>query len=139
VRIHDQHRSGSDEGSEEITDRDDQQIPLSVVVRRTDDRSPSQLDADVFITAWFAPTIPIPDGWHGERVNGGAGNWLILVGVLVLVIGMLVKWGLLGWFGHLPGDIQIRREGFRFYFPLTSMILISVVLSGLFSLLRRFL
>ena len=72
-------------------------------------------------------------------MNGGIGNWLILIGILIVLIGLLAKTGVLGWFGNLPGDIAIRREGFRFYFPITSMILISVVLSLLFSLIRRFL
>ncbi|MGE0624122.1 MAG: DUF2905 domain-containing protein [Pseudomonadales bacterium] len=72
-------------------------------------------------------------------MQGGPGNWLILIGIVVLLAGVLVKWGLLGWFGNLPGDISIKRDGFRFYFPLTSMILISAVLSVLLGLIRRFL
>jgi len=71
-------------------------------------------------------------------LQGGVGNWLIMIGVIMLVVGVLVKSGLLGWFGHLPGDVTFRREGFRFYFPFTSMILISVLLSVLLSLIRRF-
>lgn len=66
------------------------------------------------------------------------GNWLILAGIVIAVIGLVAKTGLLGWLGHLPGDIVIKREGFRFYFPITSMILVSIVLSVLFSLFRRF-
>jgi Ca2+/Na+ antiporter len=72
-------------------------------------------------------------------VHGSVGNWLILIGVAMIIIGLLVKIGALGWFGQLPGDIQIKRDGLRFYFPLASMILISVVLSLLLSLIRRFL
>ena len=72
-------------------------------------------------------------------MQGGPGNWLILIGIVVLLAGVLVKWGLLGWFGNLPGDIAFKRDGFRFYFPLTSMILISAVLSVLLVLIRRFL
>ena len=71
-------------------------------------------------------------------MNGAVGNWLILIGLTVLVIGLLVKTGALGWFGQLPGDIEIKREGFRFYFPLASLVVISVVLSLLLSLIRRF-
>jgi len=55
-----------------------------------------------------------------------------------LLAGVLAKTGMLGWFGNLPGDISFRRGGFRFYFPLTSMILISVILSLLVGLFRRF-
>lgn len=71
-------------------------------------------------------------------MQGGLGNWLIGIGILVLLVGLLVKTGVLGWFGNLPGDISFRRGGFRFYFPITSMILISVALSVLLSLFRRF-
>lgn len=63
---------------------------------------------------------------------------MILAGIVIAVIGLVAKTGLLGWLGHLPGDIVIKREGFRFYFPITSMILVSIVLSVLFSLFRRF-
>ncbi len=70
-------------------------------------------------------------------MNSAAGNFLIVLGILAVVAGVLMKTGLLGWFGNLPGDIQIRREGFRFYFPLTSMILISVAVSLLMALVRR--
>jgi hypothetical protein len=66
------------------------------------------------------------------------GNWLILIGVALVVIGLIARTGALGWFGHLPGDIHIRREGFQFYFPLASMIVISVALSLLAALVRRF-
>ena len=63
---------------------------------------------------------------------------MVLAGIVIVVIGLIAKTGLLGWLGHLPGDIVIKREGFRLYFPITSMILISIVLSVLFSVFRRF-
>ena len=71
-------------------------------------------------------------------VPGNAANLIILAGIVLLVAGVLLKTGLLGWFGNLPGDFQFRRDGFRFYFPLASMILISVVLSLLLHFFRRF-
>jgi hypothetical protein len=71
-------------------------------------------------------------------VNGSLGNWLMLAGLAIIVLGFLVKTGAFGWFGNLPGDIQIKRDGFRFYFPLASMILISIGLSALLALIRRF-
>ena len=70
---------------------------------------------------------------------GGVSNWLIGAGIALLVIGLIVKTGLLSWFGDLPGDIHIKREGFEVFVPLASMIVISVVLSGIAALLRRFL
>jgi hypothetical protein len=60
-----------------------------------------------------------------------------VVGAVLIVIGLAWPWlSKLGLF-HLPGDIVIEREGFKFYFPITSMILISLVLSLLFWLFRR--
>lgn len=64
---------------------------------------------------------------------------IIIAGVLIVVIGVLVWTGALGWFGRLPGDFRIEGERTRVYFPLASMLLISVVLSLLLAVLRRFL
>lgn len=71
-------------------------------------------------------------------MSSGVGNWLIIAGAILVLVGILAKFGLLGWFGHLPGDIRIRGEHSAFYFPLTTMLLFSVVLSLLFALIRRF-
>jgi hypothetical protein len=62
---------------------------------------------------------------------------LIVTGLIVLAIGLLWPW--LGKLplGRLPGDIVVDRENFRFYFPLTTMILLSVLLSLLLWLLRK--
>ena len=59
------------------------------------------------------------------------------VGVLVIVVGLLIATGLLGWFGRLPGDIRVEGRHFRFYFPLVSMVLVSVVLSLVLAVIRR--
>ncbi len=72
-------------------------------------------------------------------MQGSIGNWLIFLGLCLLVIGIVAKTGLFSWFGNLPGDFHIKREGFQFYFPLASMIVVSVVLSGLISLVRKLL
>jgi len=73
------------------------------------------------------------------------GKVLILMGLLVIVLGLVImsiengtlniKW--LNWFGNLPGDIKIEKENFKFYFPLTSMIIISVVLSLILRILKK--
>lgn len=65
------------------------------------------------------------------------GKWLMVAGIVLLVIGLLVQTGALAWFGRLPGDIRVERPGSSFYFPITSMIVVSVALSVLLSLLRR--
>lgn len=62
---------------------------------------------------------------------------LILIGLAIVVIGILWPWLSKLPFGHLPGDIVIRRENFSFYFPITTMILISVVLSLILWLANR--
>jgi hypothetical protein len=53
------------------------------------------------------------------------------------LLGFLVWSGALSWFGRLPGDIRIERENLRVYVPITSMILVSVVLTLLVNLVRR--
>jgi hypothetical protein len=67
------------------------------------------------------------------------GLWIALAGLVLVGVGLLVWSGALGWFGRLPGDIRIERENARVYVPLTSMLLVSVVLSLLLALLRRLL
>ena len=68
----------------------------------------------------------------------GLGNGLLLIGGVLIVIGILAKYGLLGWFGHLPGDISVKGENSAFYFPITTMIVLSILLSVVINLLRRF-
>ena len=67
------------------------------------------------------------------------GKLLVMAGVVLVFLGLALTWapGLLGWFGHLPGDIRIERENGTFYFPVTSMIIVSIVLSILFNLFFR--
>ena len=62
---------------------------------------------------------------------------LIALGLLVLLIGLAWPWLSQLPFGRLPGDIVIERPGFRFYLPITTMLLVSVVLSLLLWLFRR--
>ena len=62
---------------------------------------------------------------------------LILIGLCCLVVGLCWPWLRQLPLGRLPGDIVLERENFRLYFPLTSSILVSLVLSLLFWLFRR--
>ena len=64
----------------------------------------------------------------------------ILTGGLLLLIGLLLQFapGILTWFGRLPGDIRVQNGNSFFFFPLTSMIVISIVLSVGFYLLSLF-
>jgi hypothetical protein len=63
---------------------------------------------------------------------------LVGVGLVLVVIGLLAYAGALSWFGRLPGDLRGEGERTRIYFPLVSMLLVSLLLSLLLSVLRRF-
>jgi hypothetical protein len=62
---------------------------------------------------------------------------LIILGVALTLAGLAWPWLSRLHIGRLPGDFVIERPGFRFYFPLTTMILVSVVISLLARLFRR--
>lgn len=63
---------------------------------------------------------------------------LIIIGGLLVLVGLALLLALkLPWLGRLPGDLIIKRENFTFYFPLGTCILVSVILSLIFWLLRR--
>ena len=63
---------------------------------------------------------------------------LIAVGIGLVVVGVLAWLGALSWFGRLPGDIRVERPGFRFYAPIMSMMIVSLVLTAFAALGRRF-
>ena len=67
-----------------------------------------------------------------------AGLLVIFVGLAVAAVGALIYVGALSWFGRLPGDIRYEGESSRIYVPVTSMLLVSLVLSLAGYLLRRF-
>ena len=67
-----------------------------------------------------------------------SGLLIIVIGVFVVIIGSLVMTGGLSWFGRLPGDLQFGSERTRVYIPLASMLLVSLALSLVINLLRRF-
>ena len=65
------------------------------------------------------------------------GRWLVLVGITLVVLGLAWPWLAKLGLGRLPGDFRIERDGFGFYFPLTTSILVSLVISLLLWLFRR--
>ena len=66
------------------------------------------------------------------------GKYLILFGIILIVIGsVFVVFGKLPWFGRLPGDFIIKREGLTIYLPIMTMILISLALTLLFNIIGR--
>ena len=67
------------------------------------------------------------------------GKWIIYAGVLLVIIGAVVQYApwAISWFGKLPGDLRIQTGSGRVFIPITSMIIVSVVLTVLVNLLRR--
>jgi len=73
-------------------------------------------------------------------MNSETGKYIIIIGVGVIIIGVVIYFfhDKLHWIGHLPGDIRIEKENFRLYFPITTMILLSVLLTIIVRVIRRF-
>lgn len=66
------------------------------------------------------------------------GKILMIFGVVLVLVGFALWSGIgAGWLGRLPGDIRIERGHSAFYFPIVTCIILSIVLSLLFSLFRR--
>jgi hypothetical protein len=66
------------------------------------------------------------------------GRFLIVAGVILVIVGAVFLLAhKIPWLGHLPGDISYKRGNFRFYFPLGTSILISIILTLIFYLFRR--
>jgi len=64
-------------------------------------------------------------------------RYLITIGIILLILGLSWPWlQKIGWF-RLPGDIVVEKEGINFYFPITSGILISIVISLIFWLFKK--
>ena len=66
------------------------------------------------------------------------GPMIVLAGVVLVIIGALAWLGALSWFGRLPGDVRVERPGVRFYAPITSMVIVSLLLSAVVALVRRY-
>jgi hypothetical protein len=74
-------------------------------------------------------------------MHQATGKTIIIIGIAIFIIGLMwYFWGnKLHFLGRLPGDIRVEREAFRFYFPITTMILLSLLLSVVFHLIKKFL
>jgi uncharacterized membrane protein YkgB len=63
---------------------------------------------------------------------------LVLLGVFIILIGIFLLIGeRIPWLGRLPGDIIIKKKNFTFYFPIATSIIISIILTLLFTLFRK--
>ena len=67
------------------------------------------------------------------------GKYIIIAGIVIVLLGVIIYFfhDKLNWIGRLPGDIRIEKDNFRFYFPITTMILLSVFASLLIWLWRK--
>lgn len=68
----------------------------------------------------------------------GLGRLLVIMGLFLILFGLLLTFSdKIPYIGKLPGDIYIKKERFSFYFPITTSILISILLTLFFSIFRR--
>jgi len=74
-------------------------------------------------------------------MNSETGKWIIGLGTIIILIGIVIYFfhDKLNWIGRLPGDIRIEKENFRFYFPIVTMILFSLLGMLIIWLIRKFL
>lgn len=67
------------------------------------------------------------------------GKFIILIGLVLVLVGIVMHFAdKIPWIGRLPGDILIKRENFTFYFPLATSIILSIVISLIIYLIRKF-
>ncbi|HEV8270191.1 MAG TPA: DUF2905 domain-containing protein [Chitinophagaceae bacterium] len=73
-------------------------------------------------------------------MNSETGKWVIGIGAIVILIGIIIYFfhDKLNWIGRLPGDIRIEKENFRFYFPIVTMIMFSLLGTFIIWLIRKF-
>ncbi len=74
------------------------------------------------------------------EMSSQAGKYLIFTGIFIIVIGIIFYFfhNKLNWIGRLPGDIRIEKQNFKFYFPVTTMILLSLLLTLIINIIKRF-
>lgn len=66
------------------------------------------------------------------------GRMLIIIGIILVIIGFAFIFSdRISFLGRLPGDIYVKKERFSFYFPLTTSIIVSIILSLIFWLFRK--
>ncbi len=72
-------------------------------------------------------------------MNSQIGKYVIVTGIIIVVIGVVIYFfsNKLNWIGRLPGDIRIEKENFRFYFPITTMIIASILVSIIIQIIKR--
>ncbi len=73
-------------------------------------------------------------------MNSETGKWIMVIGLLIVITGGIVYFfhDKLHWMGRLPGDIRVEKENFKFYFPLATMIIISILVTLVINIIKRF-
>lgn len=73
-------------------------------------------------------------------MNQEAGKWIIAIGLLIVLAGIIWYFfhDKLNWLGNLPGDVKVEKENFRFYFPLATMLLLSLLLNVIIWVVKKF-
>ena len=68
------------------------------------------------------------------------GKYILIAGIFIVIAGILIYFfhDYFKWIGRLPGDIRIEKENFRFYFPIVTMILFSILITIIISIFKRF-
>jgi len=74
-------------------------------------------------------------------MNNSAGKYMIALGFLIIIAGVIIYFfhDKLNWIGKLPGDIRVEKENFKFYFPITTMLLLSLAVTLILNLIRKLL
>ena len=68
----------------------------------------------------------------------GSGRFLIVAGLILIVVGTLMTFGAMHWLGRLPGDVRVERPGFKLFIPITTCILLSILISVVLYLVAKF-
>ncbi|HEV2832664.1 MAG TPA: DUF2905 domain-containing protein [Hanamia sp.] len=68
------------------------------------------------------------------------GKYILIAGIFIVIAGILIYFfhDYFKWIGRLPGDIRVEKENFRFYFPIVTMILFSILITIIISIFKRF-
>ena len=73
-------------------------------------------------------------------MNPETGKYVIAFGLLIVAAGLIIYFfhDKLHWIGRLPGDIRIEKENYRFYFPITTMIIFNLLVTLIIRIIRKF-
>ena len=72
-------------------------------------------------------------------MNSETGKWVIATGALIMLVGLVIYFfhDKFHWIGRLPGDIRIENENSRFYFPITTMIILSILITIVVNIIKK--